>query len=160
MKSLIALITALVLGACTTLEHSPAPQFDSQAAWVVLPFANNTETPLAGNRATSIAESLLRTSGISRVKGYPSALAAETLFEPNHHRELESALEWARKQGAKYALTGTVDEWRYKVGVDGEPAVGVTLSVIDVASGETKWSAVGGKSGWSREAYFIRFPFS
>jgi hypothetical protein len=52
----------------------------------------------------------------------------------------------------RYALTGTVEEWRYKVGVDGEPAAGVTLQIIDVATGEMLWSGSGGKSGWSREA--------
>jgi hypothetical protein len=61
-------------------------------------------------------------------------------------------LAWARQQGARYALAGSVDEWRYKVGVDGEPAAGVALQIIDVASGETLWSGAGGKSGWSREA--------
>ena len=35
---------------------------------------------------------------------------------------------------------------------DGEPAVGLTLQIIDVASGDTLWSGTGGKSGWSREA--------
>ena len=64
----------------------------------------------------------------------------------------QEALDWARERQARYALTGTVDEWRYKVGVDGEPAAGVTLQIIDVASGETLWSGAGGKSGWSREA--------
>ena len=56
---------------------------------------------------------------------------------------------WPR---AQYALTGAVDEWRYKVGVDGEPAAGVTLRIVDVATGNTLWSGAGGKSGWSREA--------
>ena len=56
------------------------------------------------------------------------------------------------EQQVRYALTGAVDEWRYKVGVDGEPAAGVTLRIIDVASGDTLWTGAGGKSGWSREA--------
>ena len=38
------------------------------------------------------------------------------------------------------------------MGVDGEPAVGLTLQIIDVATGDTLWSGSGGKSGWSREA--------
>jgi hypothetical protein len=49
-------------------------------------------------------------------------------------------------------VQGAVDEWRYKVGVDGEPAVGVALQVVDLQSGAVVWSAVGAKSGWSREA--------
>ncbi len=60
------------------------------------------------------------------------------------------ALEWARGERARYALTGAVQEWRYKVGVDGEPAVGISLQLIDVASGQVVWSATGGDSGCSR----------
>lgn len=45
-----------------------------------------------------------------------------------------------------------MSEWRYKVGVDGEPAVGITLQVIDVPSGNVIWSATGSRTGWSRDA--------
>ena len=36
--------------------------------------------------------------------------------------------------------------------MDGEPAAGITLHILDVASGDILWSGSGGKSGWSREA--------
>ena len=52
----------------------------------------------------------------------------------------------------RHALVGAVDEWRYKVGVDGEPAVGLALQVLDLQSGNVVWSAVGARSGWSRES--------
>ena len=45
-----------------------------------------------------------------------------------------------------------MDEWRYKVGIDGEPAIGVTLKVIDLTDGRVVWTASGAKSGWSRQA--------
>ena len=64
----------------------------------------------------------------------------------------EEAQQWAIEQGARFALTGSVEEWRYKVGIDGEPAVGVTLKVIDLTNGRVVWSASGAKSGWSRQA--------
>ena len=142
---------ALLVG-CSTLDTSEAPKISSKAQWVVLPFANNTETPLAANRAEAIAESLLRANGVGKLRSYPASLQQESLFDPGERRSLDAGLEWARKEGARYALTGSVDEWRYKVGVDGEPAVGVALSIIDVSSGEVLWSGAGGKSGWSREA--------
>jgi len=150
----LLLAAALLLGAagCSTLDRSEAPKLDAKAAWAVLPFANNTETPLAGNRAEAIAESLLRAAGIAKVRRYPAKLAQDALFEPGDRKMQDEALAWARTQGAKYALGGAVDEWRYKVGVDGEPAAGVALSIIDVASGEVLWSGVGGQSGWSRES--------
>ena len=137
---------------CSTIDHSPAPKIPSKEAWVVLPFANHTETPLAGHRAEAIAESLLRSNGINRLRRYPSALSPENLFDSADRKQNELVLEWARSTGARYALTGSVDEWRYKVGVDGEPAVGLTLSIVDLGSGETLWNAAGGQSGWSREA--------
>jgi len=82
----------------------------------------------------------------------PAALGAETLFEAPPADAGERALAWARAAGVRYALTGSVTEWRYRVGVDGEPAVGLSLRVIDLADGRTVWSATGARSGWSREA--------
>ncbi len=62
-----------------------------------------------------------------------------------------AALDWARQQNLQYVLTGSVDEWQYKNGLDGEPAVGVTLQVVEPASGRVVWSNSGARSGWSRE---------
>ena len=127
----------LLLAACSTLDRSEAPVLSSKAQWVLLPFANFTETPLAGSRAEAVAEGVLRAQGVAKLRRYPAALQQEALFEP---------------EGARYALTGSVEEWRYKVGVDGEPAVGIAVSIIDVPTGETLWSGVGAKAGWSRDS--------
>ena len=152
-RARLLLLAGLVfLAGCSTIDTSRAPALDRNAPWVVLPFANHTETPLAGNRAEAIAESQLRASGIFRLRRYPASLQQESLFEPGGRQAHDAALEWARKEGASYALAGSVEEWRYKVGVDGEPAVGLTLSIIDLGKGETVWSGSGGQSGWSREA--------
>lgn len=151
---LLALFAALTLfiSGCTTVDVARPPSFENNAAWAILPFANHTETPQAGLRAEAIADSLLRSGTGLRLKRYPAKLNTESLFEPMDRNQSESALEWARAQGVKYAIRGTVDEWRYKVGVDGEPAAGLTLEIIDVRSGDILWTAAGGKTGWSREA--------
>ena len=100
----------------------------------------------------AIAEAILHSKGINKIKRYPGNLQQEALFDAGDRKQQEEALAWARQQGVRYALSGAVDEWRYKVGVDGEPAAGVAVQIIDVASGDTLWSGAGGKSGWSREA--------
>jgi TolB-like protein len=100
----------------------------------VLPIVNYTETPQAGLRAEAIAESLLKTGGVTNLKRYPASLNPETLFEPAERESVGKALDWARTERTRYALTGAVQEWRYKVGVDGEPAVGISLQLIDVAT--------------------------
>lgn len=145
-------VLAVVLAGCSTVDVGRAPVLEAGAPWALLPFANHTETPQAGLRAETIAENVLRAQGVRNIRHYPSTLNTETLFEPADRKQLEAALEWARAENLKYALTGSVDEWRYKVGIDGEPAVGMTLQLIDVANGEVIWAASGGKSGWSREA--------
>jgi TolB-like protein len=142
----------IAVSACSTVDIGPQPTLDTNAQWALLPFANHTETPQAGLRAESISENVLRANGVARIQHYPAALNTETLFEPMDRKQSDAALEWARGEHLKYALTGSVDEWRYKVGIDGEPAIGMTLQLIDVASGDVLWAASGAKSGWSREA--------
>ena len=143
---------ALVLSACSTLDRGNAPELERQATWVVLPFANHTETPMAGNRAEAIAHALLQAQGVGTVRRTPASTQKEALFGAADSTRMDDALTWAREQKIRYALAGSVDEWRYKVGVDGEPAAGVTLSILDVATGDTLWSGTGGQSGWSRQA--------
>jgi len=143
---------ALALSASAVVDSSSAPAASATDAWVVLPIVNYTETPQAGLRAESIAASLLKARGFTNLKQYPASLNGESLFEPAEREAVTRALEWARGERARYALTGTVDEWRYKVGVDGEPAVGITLQVIEVQSGNVIWSAAGSRTGWSRDA--------
>lgn len=152
LKVITSALALCTLAACSTVDRGRAPALQSNADWTVLPFANHTETPMAGNRAESVAEALLHAQGVGKVKRYTSTAQQEALFDAGDTKRQEQALAWAREQGVRYALAGTVDEWRYKVGVDGEPAAGVTLQIIDVQSGEVLWSGAGGKSGWSREA--------
>jgi hypothetical protein len=90
----------------------------------------------------------------ARARSISSATRPASQPRPCSSRWTASRLtpRWARGAGVRYALTGSVDEWRYKVGVDGEPAAGVTLQLVDVASGDVLWAAAGGATGWSREA--------
>jgi TolB-like protein len=146
------LVAGLCLTGCTTVAVGDGPAIEKKASWAILPFVNYTETPQAGLRAEAIAENVLRAEGQINMSRYPSTVATETLFESMDRKQNEEALKWARKADFKYALTGSVEEWRYKVGVDGEPAVGVSLQVLEVASGKVLWAASGGKTGWSRES--------
>jgi len=153
MRKTLLLFFLLALAGCTTVDRvrSAAPP-DLAARWVLLPIANHTETPQAGLRAEAIAETVLRSIGVANLERYPASLNPETLLDPAERKLAEQAMAWAKGKDARYALTGAVEEWRYKVGVDGEPAVGLSLQVVDVKSGAVVYSASGGKSGWSREA--------
>jgi len=153
MKKLLSLLAVLVLAGCAIVDGSGSlNRLDRGARWAMLPIVNHTDVPQAGLRAEAITEGLLRARGIDNLLRYPPNLNPETLFEPAERRAQVEAQKWAREQNARYAVTGAVDEWRYKVGVDGEPAVGLALQVIDLQTGQVSWSAVGARSGWSRES--------
>ncbi len=147
-----AVILLLLLAGCATTERSKTPTFDKTAKWVLLPMENHTETPQAGLRFEAITEAILRAHGLTALEKYPVTLSNDSLFEPADAKLVASAVSWAQQAGAQYAVTGAVNEWRYKTGVDGEPAVGVTLKVIDVQTQQVLWSAAGARTGWGREA--------
>ncbi|MGZ8201953.1 MAG: penicillin-binding protein activator LpoB [Burkholderiales bacterium] len=147
------LVAALAAAGCATTDSGGSgPAIERNAKWVMLPVMNHTEVPQAGLRAEAITEALLRAHGVIDLTRYPPALNPDTLFQPSERKVLDEADKWARSQGARYAVYGAVDEWRYKVGIDGEPAVGVALHIMDLQSNQVVWSGVGGKSGWSRES--------
>lgn len=149
----ILLLAALSFAGCTTTDTGgTGPAIERNAKWVMLPVLNHTEVPQAGQRAEAITEGLLRAHGVVDLTRYPAALNVDTLFEPSERKIMIEAEKWARIQGARYAIYGAVDEWRYKVGIDGEPAVGVALHIMDLQSNQVVWTGVGGKSGWSRES--------
>jgi TolB-like protein len=152
-KTLLLLLALLTLSACSSLQTSDTHgALSKKEKWAMLPMVNNTDTPQAGLRAEAIVQTLLLNRGLKDLSLYPVELNNDTLFEPSERKVVDKTMNWAREQGIRYVVTGSVEEWQYKVGVDGEPAVGLTLKVIDLNDDKVVWSAVGAKSGWSRSA--------
>jgi TolB-like protein len=86
------------------------------------------------------------------IKRYPVKEEKGAFVLGNNAKLQQAALDWASQNKIQYALTGSVQEWRYKTGVDGEPAVSVTFNLIDMTNGRVVWSATGSRSGWSRSS--------
>ena len=154
IRQVIFTVSLMLLTACSTgvqsfSNHEP---LEAQAQWALLPIANNTDTPQAALSAEAMVEHLLRNRGIANILQYPVSLSRDSLFEPSERKVSEEAQKWAVGKGVRFAVTGSVEEWRYKVGIDGEPAVGVTLKVIDLRTAQVVWSGSAAKSGWSRQA--------
>lgn len=150
---LLLLLAVVILPACTTLKqtgHGKAIPADKELA--LLPFINNTETPYAAERAEAITQALLYAGGVRKVTMAPVELKEEELLPDRGSKRYRQGLEWAVKQGIVYAVTGTVTEWRYKVGLDGEPVAGMTLLLMELPEGKVLWSGSAGRSGWSRDA--------
>ncbi|MGC8807804.1 MAG: penicillin-binding protein activator LpoB [Thiomonas sp.] len=141
----------LLAGCAVTALPGQTLSIPADGKFAVLPLANATDTPLVERRAQAITVSLLQQKGLSDVVVYPQK-ANDNPLDAEPAASSAQALAWARQQGARYALSGTVTEWRYKTGVDSEPAVGVTLQVTNVTTGQVVWSASGGRSGWGYQA--------
>jgi hypothetical protein len=155
LKHILFALVLLVLGGCasTALQSGPASvPLDARAAWVLLPIANNTDTPQAALSAEAMLETMLRQRGMGALRTYPASLTRDTLFEPTERKVTEEAQTWARDQGARFGVTGSVEEWRYKTGIDGEPVAALTLKVVDLQTGLVVWSATAARGGWSRDA--------
>lgn len=146
-------LALLVMAGCSviqTQEGAPVPE-DGQFA--VLPLINLSQTPQAGDQAASVLAAILRAKGSSNVTLYLPDDRNPLLYESNERQQM--ALDSARNEGADYLFTGTVEEWRYKSGLDGEPAVGITLEIRNAADNRVIWSGTAARTGWGRESVSV-----
>jgi polysaccharide biosynthesis protein PelC len=151
-KLLIGFGLLLGLTGCAAIQYGASPALSCTEKWIVLPFQNYSEMPQAGQSTARLVENALRAQGVKDVGFYSSSLEDSLIEFSLTHGQYEKTLEWAKWQNAVYGITGSVTEWRYKNASSGEPAAGLTLSIIDVKSGKTIWSASGSKTGWSSDA--------
>lgn len=152
LRAAMACGVLALLAACVTINERAYEPVSLADGWVMLPFINNTETPYAAERAESVTASLLHARGVKGLAESPREALQDELTVGRKAERQKEALEWARKNKYRYAVAGTVNEWRYKVGLDGEPVVGITLQVYALPEGNLVWSGTGAKSGWSRGA--------
>lgn len=142
---------ALLLSGCAginTHTAKPLPR-NKNVAWAVLPFANNTETPMANARAAAFAAGILQSDGRKVVGSLPISVRTEAILGGDWKKEYARAIGAARSDGARYAVAGSVDEWNYRAGINAEPEISMTLWVVDVATGRVVWSGVGSADGGS-----------
>ncbi len=143
-------VLSVLLSACSVSTSNKGAVFEQQARWALLPVVNYSQAPQAGERTEQILQSVLHQRGI-KVHMYPHTQGSSMPLLDDQKR-LDSTWQWARQQGFDYVITGSIEEWQYKNGLDGEPAVGISLQVIDPTTGQTVWSNSGARSGWSRES--------
>jgi hypothetical protein len=148
--STLALTAALFLAGCASHTGNPSPVLPRNAHWGLLPMNNYSQTPQAGERSEQILLSVLSKGGVHPLV-YSAAGDIDPALMSDNERQA-GALQWAKAQKLDYLITGSVEEWRYKTGLDAEPAVGMSLRVLDASSGRVLWSTSGARAGWSRES--------
>ncbi|EKF75606.1 hypothetical protein A11A3_02007 [Alcanivorax hongdengensis A-11-3] len=153
MRIIVSLLIAVLIAGCSThIRRTEGVQLDANATWVLLPLVNRTATPQAGLRAAAITEAVLYQHGVKQVVSYTDNGDDGVLFEGSSAQSREKMQQWASKQSGRYLVSGVVHEWRYKTGVDGEPAVGVMIEVREMPSGKIVYSGTGARAGWARQS--------
>ena len=152
-------------GGCAMIDVKAEGRITTRKGWVLLPVQNLGETHMAGERVEELLSTLLRiqnnvelssyTGARTGSKGAASSSAGKDAKGAKENREADGELElderqhyervvaWARERKFAYGIGGSVQEWRYRAGTEGEPAVGLTLRVVDLASGRIVFTAAG-----------------
>jgi len=148
--AILAMVMVLVTGCSTstlitTQKSLPkvykdvnATHEEKQEVSITLFRLNNyTDTPRAGMRASNLIEGILLAKGYKVVNHIDDKVPS-----------LQKARKIAKEDDSKYFMYGGVSEWRYKTGIDGEPAVSVQASLYKTKNSNLVWSATGSDSDW------------
>jgi len=146
-------LTLLLLAGCSVIQSQEGSPIPEDGQFAVLPLINLSQTPQAGDQAASVLSAILRAKGSENVTLYLPDDRNPLLYESSERQQ--TALATARNDGADYLFTGTVEEWRYKSGLDGEPAVGITLEIRNADDNRVVWSGTSARTGWGRESLSV-----
>lgn len=136
----------IAAGCATTQIDVDGRGLDSPPSSVILlPVENASGAPLAGEKAEAILMTLLRSKGLNNLAYYEATSSASSPPELDDRRRYLRALARAKEEGVEIGVTGTVVEWRYRPGLDDEPAVSISLRIVEVASGQILWSGSGAR---------------
>ncbi len=152
MRVLISALLLVALTGCTHVRSTQDVSLSGEGTWLVLPLTNRTATPQAGLRAAAIVEPVLFRHGVQAVDAYPDSDNDGVLFEASSAGSRDKMKQWVSTRNGNYVVSGVVHEWRYKTGVDGEPAVGVMLEIRELPSGNIVYSGTGSRAGWARDS--------
>ncbi|ART82412.1 hypothetical protein CBP31_07055 [Oceanisphaera profunda] len=151
MKKTWLLISSLALTACSNYQVPESPVFPANSRWAIMPMINSSNTPMAAEKAEQILGTHLYARGINATF-YPASDVSDLASILDNNAKRKNAQTWLASQNVDYVISGSVEEWHYKSGLDGEPAVGITLEVQSAGDNVTQWRASGARSGWGRES--------
>jgi len=152
-KYLSTLVFLLLFIGCSSHFSKKTREFSLEKKYAIGSFWNYTEASMAGLKAASIVEGVLSKNKVivhSLIDG-----DEETSLSKNKKELLNNQLKKAKSLGADYFITGEVQEWRYKIGIDGEPVVSYSIKIIDLNNKESIFSGIGAKSAWGHKSIGI-----
>lgn len=141
-------LVLLVCGGCAHVVTTGGDGYESIRVDRLLlpPFVNATDDQHASRALTEMTGSALVNAGIALYQTEELVIrtAADSAQGPDGRYA-----EIARSVGASHLLIGTVHEYRYKTDLDGDPAVGITMRLVDATTGRTVWQGTSGNVGYA-----------
>jgi len=137
---------SLLMCACSSVSYKGSSALGKNAThakFLLIPLDNATDSEAASTALTEMTASALQAKGIAyvRMQERQPPVNAETNNKPTW-------LDYAKENGFTHLLRGTVTEYHYKTDLDGDPAVGLSMHIINVETGETQWQASSSATGF------------
>jgi PBP1b-binding outer membrane lipoprotein LpoB len=145
MKTINALLLILIISGCSSAGPNRGQRPLNEGPFTVMmpPFVNATDNEHAGQALTQLTGSALLER---RIPLYQTEEVLTKTDEDSPGKE-GRYVQIARDSKATYLLVGTVHEYRYKSDLNANPAVGVTLRLVNVQNGRTVWQGSSSKVG-------------
>lgn len=141
LNLLIAGVVLILLSGCaSTLQNGgKSTAATSSVSLLLAPLQNATDDDHAGTALTEITGTVLMQRGVSITRADVSTDAGTP--------DTATFCEKAREKKLTHVVEGTVHEYRYKTDLDGDPAVGVTLRLVEASSGKVVWQGSSAEVG-------------
>ncbi len=146
----ILVFSLFFFSSCGKVENVTVSVLPKRATYNVERFKNFSDTPMAGCRISAIVAGVLRAKGYEVVNGWIKPCDEDL----NDFSENKTATgkNGTFKIKADYTVFGSVNEFRYKAGLDGEPAVSITIYVKRNTDGKLIKAGTVSASGWYYES--------
>jgi len=139
------------LGCSYHRSHAPTEEAWRTIRLAVVPFNNLTEYPHAGLIVTELWRTELGTQGFGTIPG-PLVTEALGTATPRAEGVPVDPFALGKQLGVTHVAVGSVTEYRYKFGLDGEPAVGISAAIINVADGSVCWQGSASDTGFGYDS--------
>jgi hypothetical protein len=145
----MSLTLALLTGCVTRTQQGVNPPANWGSSVLLQPFVNATPDENAARALSEITAAALMQRGIHVVT--PGAGGTNLVETATAGAVVDQSRPGSTSSPAnsnpRYVITGTVHEYRYKTDLDGDPAVGVTLRLLNARTGEVLWQGSGARVG-------------
>lgn len=142
----LVLVALLSVGGCASrVDSGPAkPSLTLSGRVIVAPFRNATDDDHAGQAFADLIGTALAARGLDVVM-LPTKPVNDLGDAPAYTNE--DLAEAARKNQASGIVRGTAIEFRYKTDLDGDPAAGVYVEILDPSAKNSVWHATASRTG-------------